>query len=208
MFRLMELLNAQARHNEQDQENVISKGELCKDDKKEIKCHDDTDSVVRGGPMRGLKSFRGSLHWDSDGEDSECPSTNDEEDDEDEESNDDDANCWDDSMMQEFGQQVTTVFTHCVSLMTSGEQKWEEQTAHNLCFSPIDKRTILFGIPVQNVERTEWSTALSIVWSSTSHISGDREESGHGVLTVPTSWTTWSSPTQNVNCPHGTMMLW
>ena len=43
--------------------------------------------------MRGLKSFRGSPHWDSNGEDSECSSTDNEEDneedDEDEESDDD-----------------------------------------------------------------------------------------------------------------------
>ena len=51
----------------------------------------------------------------------------------------------------------------------------------------------------QNAERTEQFAASSIVQSGTMGMSGDREESSHGVLTVPMSWTTWSSPTHTHN---------
>ena len=39
---------------------------------------DDTNLHTKGGPVKGLKSFRGSGHWD-DESDSECISSNNEE---------------------------------------------------------------------------------------------------------------------------------
>ena len=57
--------------------------------------------------------------------------------------------------------------------MTLGEQKWNEQMGHDLCFRTIDKKAISSGELVQNGGRTEWSMALFVVWSGTMDTTGD-----------------------------------
>ena len=72
------LLNSQAEDDDMQQERATKEGESLEDDRVDIDCHDDTKSHPRGGPMKGLKSFRGLGHWD-DGLDSECILIDDEE---------------------------------------------------------------------------------------------------------------------------------
>ena len=64
---------------EQDQEDAISDGDMCEDDKVEIEYHDDISSVLKEEPEKGLRSFRRNPCWDDDREDGECSSTDDEE---------------------------------------------------------------------------------------------------------------------------------
>ena len=54
---------------------------MSKDDRVRFECHDDADSVLKEEENleEALKSFRESLWWDDNGEESKHPSTHDEE---------------------------------------------------------------------------------------------------------------------------------
>ena len=82
---LRELMNAQAKCNEREQETEMEHGEKLEEDKVKFEHWDDTDSQADGGSMMGLLDFKGTPHWNDDS-DSDCISSKEEEEEEEEDS--------------------------------------------------------------------------------------------------------------------------